>query len=77
MGDSRGLFFGLTVIIYVFLVSGMLVQHGEKGVLFGADVMFLIIHIALKLLMFQLLDSAHTMFLQIPTCYEGTHYSGD
>lgn len=29
--------------------------------LLGADVMFLIIHIALKLLMFQHLDSAHTM----------------
>lgn len=51
-------FFSLTVEIYVFLVSGMLLQH---GVTLAADVIFLVIHIARERLMFQCLDATHTM----------------
>lgn len=73
-GRFTKLVFSLTVIIYVLLVSGMLVKHvkKKKGATLRADVMFLIIHIALKLLIFHFLDSAHTMCqcFQIPTCFE-------
>lgn len=42
----------LTLVIYECFVSGMLEQHGKKGASVGADVMFLIIYIALRLLKF-------------------------
>lgn len=51
-------FFSLTDEIYVFLLSGMLLQH---GVTLAADVIFLAVHIAQERLMFRCLDATHTM----------------
>lgn len=51
-------FFSLSVEIYVFLLSGMLLQH---GVALAADVIFLVAHIGRERLMFRCSDATHTL----------------